>query len=70
MANVYFQIRCGNSYKNMVVGREYDFAVGDYHSKLSPTDVLDFLEKATQDAFREKYGELYELEGAIKEEVP
>lgn len=54
MANCYIQIRCGIGRKEMTVGREYDFSVGDESSKISPKMMLDFLETAFEKAIQEK----------------
>lgn len=62
MANCYFQIRCGNDFKNMTTGREYDFSIGKENSKISPEDLLNFLEKTCLKAIEEKHGPLYELQ--------
>ncbi len=61
MANVYMQIRCGMGHKDMVVGREYDFSVGEEGTKISPADMMVIVEQMVMDGLRAKYGIVYEL---------
>ena len=61
MANCYVQIRCGNDVKNMTVGREYDFSMGEADSKISPTDLLNIIEKIVEEGLEQKFGEIHEI---------
>ena len=61
MANCYVQIRCGMGPREMTVGREYDFSVGGWDTKISPNDMLEFLEKACEKAIQERFGGVYAL---------
>jgi hypothetical protein len=65
MANCYIQIRCGRDRKDMIVGREYDFAIGEVESKLSPHDLLDVVEKLMLDGLLDKYKNIYDLDRSL-----
>ena len=65
MANCYLQIRCGIGHRKMVVGREYNFAVGEVESKLSPHDLLDVTEKLMLDGLIDKYKNIYDLDRSL-----
>jgi hypothetical protein len=48
-------------HKEMVVGREYDFSIGNENDKMSPETLLEQAEEIVLRGLLEKHGQLYEL---------
>ena len=61
MANLAIQIKVGNNPEEYVVGREYYFSPDNNpNSKISPSMIMDKLEKL----LAEEFGEVYAIERA------